>query len=202
MRRAAQIEKLQKTLRSLNLDKNTLDAKRALAHETARFLIASRDLMNAHFLARPVYREDIVSDGLHFFEDKQGFYGVSLFFPHLEVKEAKRSPAFIQINSEKDYDGSDGDELQSLTEGLDASLSVNGLCKVLLMLATYWRECEAEGRKAAGLREPVAKMAQALRERLRAAPSTDDTSPGVLPRQRKPRARRTHERVHRATRVQ
>jgi len=148
--------------------------------------------MNAHFLARPVDREDVVCDGLHFFEDKQGFYGVSLFFPHIEVKEAKRSPAFIQINWEKDYDGSDGDELQGLTEGLDASLSVNGLCKVLLMLATYWRECEAEGRKAAGLREPVAQMAQALRARLRATPTTDDANPETRPGQRKSRARHTH----------
>jgi hypothetical protein len=202
MPRAAQLDKLQKALRSLNLDKKTLDAKKALARETARFLIVSRDLMNAHFLARPVYREDVVSDGLHVFEDDQGFYGVSLFFPHLELKEAKRSPAFVQLNYEKDYDGSDDDELRSLTEGLDASLSVNGLCKTLLMLATYWRACEADGRKAAGLREPVAKMAQALRQRLRAASQTSDTRPSVLPGQRKPRTRRTHQRARRATRTE
>ena len=169
MRQAAQLKKLQKALRSLNLDKKTLDAKRALAHETARFLIVSRDLMNAHFLAQPVFREDIVSDGLYVCEDDKGFYSVSLFFPHLEVKDAKRTSAFIQINQEKDYDGSDGEELQNLTEALSASLSVKSLCKLLLMLATYWRGCQVEGRKAAGLREPVAKMAKALAQRLRAA---------------------------------
>lgn len=169
MRQNAQLKKLQEALRSLNLDKRTLDAKRKLARETARFLIVSRDLMNAHFLARPIYREDVVSDGLHVYEDNQGFYGVSLFFPHVDVKDAKRSPSFIQINQEKDYHGSDGDELQSLTEGLNGSLSVIGMCKVHLMLATYWRGCEAEGRKAAGLREPIAKMAKALGQRLRAS---------------------------------
>jgi len=125
--------------------------------------------MNAHFLARPVDREDVVCDGLRFSEDDQGFYCVSLFFPHFEVEDSKRSSAFIQINQAKDYNGSEDGELQSLTEGISTSFSVNGLCGILLMLVTYWREYEADGRKAAGLREPVAEMAKTLEEQLRDA---------------------------------
>ena len=40
------------------LKRADLEAKRDFARLVARTLIATRDLMNAHFLAEPVYRED------------------------------------------------------------------------------------------------------------------------------------------------
>jgi len=140
-----------------------LEAKRNFARLVARTLIATRDLMNAHFLAEPTGREDGKLKELSYAEDVQGFYNVHLHYPNLELRERRKNNAFIQVNFEQDFDGKKKTELDDLTEALHASFTPKGLRNICKEVAAYWRQIKADNRE---LLTPLSKPLQALVEAL------------------------------------
>ena len=142
---------------------NDLEAKRDFARLVARTLIATRDLMNDHFLAEPVHREDGKLREISCSEDAQGFYNVILNYPHLEVGVRRKNKAFIQVNFERDFDGKSKTELDDLTEALHASFTRRGLRNICKEVAVYWRRMQADNREVlAPLSKPLESLVGAL----------------------------------------
>jgi len=140
-----------------------LEAKRDFARLVARTLIATRDLMNAHFLAEPVNREDGKLRELSYFEDDQGFYNVILHYPHLELGERQKNDAFIQVNYDQDFAGKETTELNELTEALHASFTPKGLRNICKEVAAYWRRVKKSNHDVlAPLSTPLQSLAEAL----------------------------------------
>ena len=132
---------------SLTVDDVELESKREFARLVARLMIATRDLMNAHFLAEQVNREDGQLHELRYHEDAQGFYNAVIQYPHYDVDDGTKHAAFIQVNYERDFRGSDEHELDELTEALHASFSTIGLCHLADAVAAYWKRKIEEGRE-------------------------------------------------------
>lgn len=140
-----------------------LEAKRDFARLVARTLIATRDLMNAHFLAQPVHREDGKLKELSYFEDDQGFYNVILHYPSLELHERRKNDAFIQVNFEQDFSGKKKTELDELTEALHASFTPKGLRKICKEVAAYWQRIKTDNRDVlAPISRPLQSLVEAL----------------------------------------
>ena len=159
--------KTRKTLSAMMppLKVTDFEAKRDFARAVARMLIATRDLMNAHFLAEPADRVDGKLNEISYCEDDQGFYNVFVHCPSLDVETGRRNKAFVQINHEKDFCGKKKTELFELTEALHASFSSKGLRNICKEIAAYWQRIQADNRDVLS---PISKPLRSLVEALEA----------------------------------